>query len=44
MQRLQEAARAGGGLVGLDGHKDPAGRPVDGHKEVTPAGLVRQLP
>ena len=43
LQRLQGAACTGGGLVGLDGHVDPAGRLVDGHEVVAPVGLVRHL-
>ena len=42
-QITQEAARIGGGLCWIDADKDPACRPVDGNKEVTPPVLIGHL-
>ncbi len=42
-QITQKAARIGGSLCWIDAHKDPACRPVDGDKEVTPPVLIGHL-
>ena len=42
-QAAQNALGGGGRLVGEDLHEDPAGRPVDGGKQVRALVLVRHL-
>ena len=42
-QVTQETARIGSSLCWIDAHKDPAGRPIDGDKEVTPSVLIGHL-
>ena len=43
VQGVQERSCGGGRLVTLDLHKHPARGAVNGHKQITPAGLVGHL-
>ncbi|CUH40984.1 hypothetical protein JSE7799_03725 [Jannaschia seosinensis] len=43
LQIAQEAPCVGRGLCREDTDEDPSGRPVDGHEEVTAAGLIGHL-
>ena len=43
VQGLEKAFGAGSGLVGLECHIDPAGRPADGNEEIAAPGLIGHL-
>ena len=43
VQCLEKGLCAGNALIGLDGHKHPARRPVNGHKQVAPFRFVLHL-
>ena len=43
LQIAQEPAGIRGGPGVADAYEDPAGRPVDGHKQIAPRGFISHL-